>query len=109
MQDVGLTTGAVCVYPARVPDAVAALNRRGVSSISVAAVAMDYFHSTTFRALPGIELRTVAPVRSLLTSRVRSSACAAGHVDPELLPLWQHSKKKFGTKASAQKLKMMKK
>jgi len=42
MQDVGLTTGAVCVYPARVPDAVAALNRRGVTSIPVAAVATGF-------------------------------------------------------------------
>jgi len=42
MQDVGLTTGAVCVYPARVPDAVAALKRAGASHIPVAAVATGF-------------------------------------------------------------------
>ena len=41
-QDVWFITGAVCVYPARIPDAVAALNRRGVSSIPVAAVAIGF-------------------------------------------------------------------
>ena len=42
MQDVGITTGAVCVYPARVPDAVAALKRRGFTSIPIAAVATGF-------------------------------------------------------------------
>ena len=42
MQDVGLTTGAVCVYPARVPDAVAALKRAGATHIPVAAVATGF-------------------------------------------------------------------
>jgi len=42
MQDVGLTTGAVCVYPARVPDAVAALKRAGALDIPVAAVATGF-------------------------------------------------------------------
>ena len=42
MHEVGLTTGAVCVYPARVPDAVAALKRAGGSQIPVAAVATGF-------------------------------------------------------------------
>ena len=42
MFDVGITTGAVCVYPARVPDAVAALKRCGATDIPIAAVATGF-------------------------------------------------------------------
>jgi len=40
--DLGITTGAICVYPERVPDAVAALERIGASHIPIAAVATGF-------------------------------------------------------------------
>lgn len=42
MEDKGITTGAVCVYPSRVPDAVRALKRFNASHIPVAAVATGF-------------------------------------------------------------------
>jgi len=42
MDDVGLTVGAVCVYPSRVDDAVTALDKFGLSGIPVAAVATGF-------------------------------------------------------------------
>lgn len=42
LQDAGITVGAVCVYPARVRDAVHALNSIGATSIPVAAVATGF-------------------------------------------------------------------
>jgi len=40
--DLNLTTGAICVYPERVPDAVAALERIGASHIPIASVATGF-------------------------------------------------------------------
>ena len=37
VQELGVTCGAVCVYPSRVPDAVAALKKIGAAHIPVAA------------------------------------------------------------------------
>ena len=37
VQELGVTCGAVCVYPNRVPDAVAALKKIGATRIPVAA------------------------------------------------------------------------
>jgi len=42
MEGEGLTVGAVCVYPSRVPDAVTALNKFGHPEIPVAAVATGF-------------------------------------------------------------------
>ena len=40
--DLGITTGAICVYPERVPDAVRALARIGASHIPIASVATGF-------------------------------------------------------------------
>ncbi|XP_043196041.1 deoxyribose-phosphate aldolase-like [Amphibalanus amphitrite] len=42
VQELGVTCGAVCVYPSRVPDAVAALKKIGAAHIPVAAVATGF-------------------------------------------------------------------
>jgi len=42
MEEANLTVGAVCVYPSRVPDAVAALKKYGFADIPVAAVATGF-------------------------------------------------------------------
>jgi len=42
VEDLKLTVGAVCVYPSRVPDAVAALKKFGAPQIPVAAVATGF-------------------------------------------------------------------
>jgi len=42
IEDLNLTVGAVCVYPSRVPDAVAALKKFGAPQIPVAAVATGF-------------------------------------------------------------------
>ena len=42
ISELNLTTGAICVYPERVPDAVAALERIGASHIPIASVATGF-------------------------------------------------------------------
>ena len=81
MEEANLTVGAVCVYPSRVPDAVAALKKYGFGDrIPVAAVATG-FPSGQFpleTRLKEIRLAVEAGAREIDIVINRSSHCNPG-------------------------------
>ena len=74
VQELNVTCGAVCVYPNRVPDAVAALKKIGAAHIPVAAGEstgrLVWGRVTSLLRRPPIITSLLSPVSSLATGRV---------------------------------------